>query len=67
MFVVKCTAGIDFIPADVLTMDPQETRNITFDIHSFYSIGQINQCQGTCTLYIQCISHRYVCMYIYCQ
>ena len=53
VFVVKCSAGIDFIPSDMTTLDPQETLNITFDIHSVYTIGKINQCEGMNNNYCQ--------------
>ena len=48
--VVKCSAGIDYIPADLITLDPQQTTNISFTMHSIYSVGKINKCDGRHTI-----------------
>ena len=44
--VVKCSAGIDYIAEDLITLDPQQTSNLSFTMHSIYSIGKINKCDG---------------------
>ena len=44
--VVKCTAGIDYVAEDLITLDPQQTSNLSFTMHSIYSVGKINKCDG---------------------
>ena len=44
--VSHCSGGIDWVPSKSVTIDPMEETNITFTIHSFHSIGQINTCEG---------------------
>ena len=46
--VSYCSVGIDFVQPQSITLDPGEEKNLTFTIHSFYSIGQINTCTGKC-------------------
>ena len=46
--VSHCSVGIDWVQPQSVTLDPGEEKNLTFVIHSFYSIGQINHCEGRC-------------------
>ena len=50
--MVQCSAGIDFVPSDIITLNPQQTSNLTFNMHSVYTIGKINKCDGDYTPYI---------------
>lgn len=72
VFVVQCSAGIDYVPSDIITLDPQQTSNLTFNMHSVYTIGKINKCEGerTCTtttfmVTTSLVSHTYFCMCAY--
>ena len=47
VMVGHCSAGIDWIPSETMTLDPGEETNVTFIVHSFSAIGQINYCEGT--------------------
>ncbi|KAL5463657.1 hypothetical protein EMCRGX_G032572 [Ephydatia muelleri] len=42
--VAECSAGIDMITAQVKTLNPLGIANFTFQVHSFFSVGQINRC-----------------------
>lgn len=44
--VSYCSVGIDWVPPQSVTLNAGEERNLTFTIHSFRSIGQINDCEG---------------------
>ena len=44
--VVHCSAGIEYVPAQSVVMDPAEVANLTFVLYSFHSISQINDCEG---------------------
>ncbi|XP_019853252.1 PREDICTED: uncharacterized protein LOC109582771 [Amphimedon queenslandica] len=43
--VSHCSSGIDWISAKILTLDPGEQANVSFVVHSFNSLGQINNCE----------------------
>ena len=53
VFVGHCSAGIDWIPSETVTLDPGEETNVTFVVHSFSAIGQINNCEGNCNRHHQ--------------
>lgn len=44
--MVHCSAGIDLVPSDMLTLDPRVSANISFTVHSFHAVGKINHCEG---------------------
>lgn len=44
--VSHCSSGIDWISAKILTLDPGEQANVSFVVHSFNSLGQINNCES---------------------
>ena len=44
--MVHCSAGIDLVPSDMLTLDPRTSANISFTIHSFHAVGKVNHCEG---------------------
>ena len=44
--VSHCSSGIDWISAQILTLDPGEQTNVSFVVHSFNSMGQINNCES---------------------
>ncbi len=46
VLVSHCSGGIDWVPSKAVTLDPGEETNVTFIIHSFHSLGQINNCEG---------------------
>jgi hypothetical protein len=45
LFVGECSAGIDFIPSQAVTLDPLQQTNVSFIVYAFNAIGQINVCQ----------------------
>ena len=45
--VGHCSGGIDYIPSKSVTIDPGKDTNVSFVVHSFHSVGQINTCKGT--------------------
>ena len=51
LFVGHCSAGIDWVSSETVTLDPGEESNVTFTMHSFHSVGQINTCEGQHQLY----------------
>ena len=58
--VVHCSAGIEYIPAQSVVMDPAEVTNLTFVLYSFHSISQVNHCEGVCVFtYICCVHGHY--------
>lgn len=50
---MKCSAGIDYVAEDIITLDPQQTANLSFTMHSIYSVGKINKCDGGTLGYCQ--------------
>lgn len=44
--VSHCSSGIDWISSQVVTLDPGEQTNLTFAVHSFNALGQINNCES---------------------
>lgn len=58
--MLQCSAGIDFVPSDLMTLDPQQTANISFEMHSIYSVGTINKCDG---IYREPIIICYITLY----
>ena len=58
--VVHCSAGIEYIPAQSVVMDPAEVTNLTFVLYSFHSISQVNHCEGVCVFtYVCCVHGHY--------
>ncbi|XP_065919343.1 hapless 2-like [Dysidea avara] len=43
--VDHCSAGVDWVPAKSISVDPNEVRNVQFPVHSYHSIGQVNHCE----------------------
>lgn len=63
VLVGHCSAGIDWIPSESVTLNPGEETNVTFVIHAFSAIGQINNCEGTHT-YMYIHVHMYMYMFV---
>lgn len=48
------------ITAQVKTLNPLGIANFTFQVHSFFSVGQINRCIGMVESHIHCLSFRII-------
>ncbi len=46
VFVSHCSAGVDMVPSQYMTLDPSVSANISFTLHSFHAVGRINHCEG---------------------
>lgn len=46
VYATHCSAGVDYIPEQMVTISPGEETNVTFTVHSFHAIGKINTCEG---------------------
>ena len=44
--VVHCSAGIEYVPAVTIFVDPGLLANASFAMYSYHSVSQINTCEG---------------------
>ena len=47
VIIQHCSVGIDLVPSKMITVDPNESKNVSFIMHSFHSVGKINYCKGS--------------------